>query len=106
MPFMQRQITEKQTWLELDGPHGIISIPYPSDQFDVEGTKAELDKETPDLSIFSDAYPGEIWAASVIEGFGCRLSAPGYMDCTEWAVFQTEQECLEYLDETYPEEED
>jgi hypothetical protein len=36
-----------------------------------------------------------------IKGYGARLSAPGYLDCTEWAVFDTEQEAREYLEEMY-----
>jgi hypothetical protein len=38
------------------------------------------------------------------EGWLARLSAPGYMDCTEWSVHKTEQEALAYLDETYGDE--
>ena len=34
----------------------------------------------------------------VIEGYGARFSAPGYMDCTPWTVFKTEDEAQEYLD--------
>ena len=34
-------------------------------------------------------------------GYGARLSAPGYMDCTDWVVFDTEQEAIDYLAETY-----
>lgn len=35
------------------------------------------------------------------EGWGARLSAPGYLDSTEWQVFDTEKEAREYLMETY-----
>jgi len=31
------------------------------------------------------------------KGYGARLSAPGYLDCTEWEVFDTEQEACSYL---------
>jgi viroplasmin and RNaseH domain-containing protein len=41
-----------------------------------------------------------------IKGYGARLSAPGYLDCTEWSVFDTAEEAKAYLDENYPEEED
>lgn len=35
-------------------------------------------------------------------GWFCRLSAPGYMDCTEWSgPFDTEDEAREHLAETY-----
>jgi hypothetical protein len=30
-------------------------------------------------------------------GYYCRLSANGYMDCTEWAGFKTKHDALEYL---------
>ena len=47
------------------------------------------------LYSYRDTYP-----------IGARLSAPGYLDCTEWSVFDTEQEAEEYLDENYPEDEE
>ena len=34
-------------------------------------------------------------------GWGARLSAPGYLDATEWAVFDTKQEAAQYLLEMY-----
>lgn len=37
-------------------------------------------------------------------GWGARLSAPGYMDCTDWiGPFSTEQEAVEELYEMYGE---
>jgi hypothetical protein len=30
-------------------------------------------------------------------GFGARLSASGYMDCTEWNVLDSEEEAVSYL---------
>jgi len=32
-----------------------------------------------------------------VQGFGARLNAPGYLDCTPWAVFDTRAEAEEYL---------
>jgi len=32
---------------------------------------------------------------------GCRLSAPGYLDCTEWSVFDTIQEARAFIENTY-----
>ena len=31
-------------------------------------------------------------------GWGARLSASGYLDCTPWSMFDSEQEANEYLD--------
>lgn len=36
-----------------------------------------------------------------VEGWGARMSAPGYLDCTDWVVFSTFEEAEEYLEETY-----
>jgi hypothetical protein len=33
------------------------------------------------------------------KGCGVRLSAPGYLDCTEWAVFRTKTEAKYYAKE-------
>jgi hypothetical protein len=45
-------------------------------------------------------------SVELVEGWGARLSAPGYLDCTDWCVFDTEEEAVAYLDETYGEEDD
>lgn len=37
----------------------------------------------------------------VKEGFLARMSAPGYMDCTDWTAHATEKEALAYLAEMY-----
>lgn len=37
-----------------------------------------------------------------VSGIFCRLSAPGYMDCTEWAgPFETIEEAKAHIAETY-----
>ena len=41
-----------------------------------------------------------------IEGWGARLSARGYLDCTEWIVFDTKKDACDYLDTYYPEDEE
>jgi hypothetical protein len=38
----------------------------------------------------------------LVTGWFCRLSAPGYMDCTDWSgPFETEQEARDHIAETY-----
>lgn len=39
-------------------------------------------------------------------GWLARMSAPGYMDCTDWSVHKTEDEARAYLRETYEDDED
>lgn len=39
-----------------------------------------------------------------ISGYVARMTAPGYMACTEWRAFDTEQNAREYLVSIYGEE--
>lgn len=39
----------------------------------------------------------QIISYKIVEGFGTRLSANGYLDCTRWVVFPTKEEAKEEL---------
>jgi hypothetical protein len=95
MGFMQRQVTEKKLWWEVETTHGTEFLPVES-----------IGKEPADSDAFADYREGDVLSWEQREGFGARLSAPGYLDCTEWSVFDTEKEAQEYLDEYYPEDEE
>ena len=94
MAFMQRQITRKSKWYQVETNRGTEFLPD------------DLVGKSPVLTDFAQYCEGTPESFELIEGYGARLSAPGYMDCTEWSVFPTEKEALEYLDEYYPEEEE
>ena len=109
MAFMQRQITNKREWYEIETTCGIVFVdvedtgryPSPMTADDIEAGCATL--AVGKLQQFCE---GEIESWDTRIGFGARLSAPGYMDRTEWSVHDTEQEAEDYLEEMYPEEED
>ena len=47
---------------------------------------------------------GSVVDVESVFGFFCRLSAPGYMDCTDWiGPFETEEEAENYLVDNYDE---
>lgn len=78
-------------WFEVDGDNGTEWIP------------ASL---APDVTIdFADRVKSlrdyvqsrEIYSVERCEGWGCRMSAPGYCDCTEWTVQDSEQQAWDYL---------
>jgi hypothetical protein len=48
----------------------------------------------------------EAWRIDLIEGWGARLSMPGYLDCTSWTVCETEEEARAYLEDTYGDDEE
>lgn len=67
-----------------------------------------------DFYLVSDEYGDQFWIpdfayqeGKILErnaGYFARLSAPGYLDCTEWnGPFETELEAEEYLVEMYGE---
>lgn len=102
MSFMEAEITEKQTWLEIDGNCGTEFIPC--DVADLTDEEIGAFNETAD-----DTTPGWMPIPSAIRdycesrtavqidrvtGYGVRLSAAGYMDCTEWSVYATKREAL------------
>ena len=43
----------------------------------------------------------ELFECEKIEGFGARLSANGYLDCTEWSVYETEEDAWQGLLDNY-----
>lgn len=112
MPFMEKQITGKQTWIELDGNAGVTALPVDvltKEEYQIaESVDGDGNAESEDLTAhFGEYYEGtKVYTVTVREGYGARLSAPGYMDCTEWAVFDTEEEAREYLEENYPDDEE
>ena len=98
MAFMERQ-TEFGEWYEIDGPNGTEFIPA-----DVAGQVNLDDFETGNpipeaLKMFCENRTA--YTIEKRDGWGARLSAPGYMDCTEWSVFDTEQEAKDHLEEMY-----
>ena len=110
--FMQKQVTGLETWVELDGPSGVTALPVDvltKDEFAIaESVTGDGNAASEDLTAhFGEYYEGSrIDTVSVRQGYGARLSAPGYLDCTEWTVFDTEEEAREYLEEMYPDDED
>jgi hypothetical protein len=135
MAFMQPQIKFGE-WYMVDGPWGTEYVPadlvgtvtvgkpdgtteehVPSlddmQEFDrASGALAEEEEHTdsvrfPIPSALRDYCQNkEAWQIELMEGWGARLSAPGYLDGTGWAVFETEAEAMDYLQEHLMDEEE
>jgi hypothetical protein len=105
--FMTPEII-KDRWLCADGPRGTEYIPldvWARNEIEniiksCQKDEAEKDPEIVDtLSKYTEN--SEFWSLRVIGGYGARLSASGYLDCTEWSVFDTEREAREYIEQQY-----
>jgi len=106
--FMQRQVTVLQNWLRVETTHGteFVSIWETSlfvrDSETVTHPMSDArDATIEEIRPYVEGKP-ESWEN--IKGYGARLSSPGYLDCTEWTVFDTREEAETYLDEMYPDD--
>jgi len=81
--FMKPQIVFDDWWM-VDGADGITY--FPADMFSEEDVREAVFGPVYEIILLKDKY-------------GVRWSAPGYMDATEWTVFDTEQEALDYIKE-------
>ena len=70
------------------------------DWIDVETKNGERNLLT--LEFFNPReYTGKIKTKTHRKKYGARLSAPGYIDSTEWACLDTEEEAYAYLLDAY-----
>lgn len=107
MPFMQKQVTGKQRWLSVETTQGTWFVNVFDTGLDLANSSSLADDVTEENSGDVQQYvEGTVQSWENVTGYGARLSAPGYMDCTEWTVFNTEQEAIDYLEETYPDDEE
>jgi len=102
--YMRAQIREDD-WIKIETSHGVQWL-----EKDVVGVPKEWNGEF--VGCFSDYdlweiftnhfaiyYTGSATSFEVVHGFGARLSAPGYLDCTDWCVFNTVGEALDHIKE-------
>lgn len=99
MSFMCPEIWQ-ESYYTVETKHGTEIVPV-----DVCGILEETDDEWTDEELqdhFRDYIEGgEVYSAELSEGWLYRLSAPGYMDCTDTGSAATEQEAIEALLDLY-----
>jgi len=105
--FMQPNI-EEGDWVIVNGNYGGEVIPADLvDMAEIQKMQKSLERgpldfvELPGTDLQQYTQNDELYEIEVKHGFGARLSAPGYMDATDWDFFETEEEAMAYLEETY-----
>lgn len=93
MLHMHPQIYYDQ-YFEIDTSQGIQIIP---------ASVVSTDPENVTLEDLRDFYEGEPYTEEfeLKEGWLARMSAPGYMDCTEWTAHESFLDADNYLEEMY-----
>ncbi len=95
MSFMEPEIIHG-TWYEIETNNGTWFVPVDLIGEPENNFEEKLVQYTEGTKVYS-------W--NIKEGYGARLSARGYLDCTDWSVFDTEEEAREFLIDTYDVEE-
>lgn len=116
MSFMRAEITDNEQWLLVETECDTTLLPlrdYGLSEEDVRRMSAELEdgvsaNDPKDAATGEFALPAALRdfvygrylrALELFSGYGVRASAPGYLDCTEWNLFETAEEA----DEAYKE---
>lgn len=92
------QLTDRQKWwvgTDIEG----ATVFAPADFFSRDTFRQSVlgwGRESGNAKIEEDVQ--------LIEGWGVRLSSPGYLDCTAWEVFQDEEEAIRRFNELRLEE--
>lgn len=118
MSFMQLSSYTGKYWT-IETPNGNTFLPCDyvgtlglnvedsiSYRFPTEQEKRETNAKQP-RNPFSEYVDSDIvYSAALCDGMLCRLSAPGYMDCTDWTPCESEEDALEQIAELYGDDDD
>ncbi len=116
MSFMQPEIVHG-LWLRVDTMSGTWWVPeylvgpvflkqdvaYEVDWYSLE-PDSKLRALVLDLEDYVEADRTEIYELTLVEGWGGRMSAPGYTDCTEWTVLPEREDVEAVLEDMYGED--
>lgn len=118
MSFMKPEIVHG-LWLRVDTVNGTWWVPedlvghtflkqdvaYEVDWYNLE-EDSNLKALVYTLQDFVDADCSDIYELTLVEGWGGRMSAPGYTDCTEWTVLPDREDVEAVLEDMYGEDHD
>lgn len=112
MSFMQKQV-ELGEWILVDvsGETTVIPLEVVASAFNLRtADNKRRDLEWSDVESYvawhGDGEPEHL-DIEIKYGWCARLSAPGYMDCSEWSgPYRSEGEALAALESMYPEDEE
>ena len=110
MPFMERQVQHGE-WIKVECSGSTSYFPAdlvddPASHWDDDAEKFDDDYLADVAQYLEEGKPEGITSIKKITGYGARFSAPAFSDCTEWCVFETEDEADAYLEENYGDDDD
>ena len=118
MSYMQPEIVHG-LWLRVDTMNGTWWVPEDlvdpvflkqDVAYEIDWPNLEEDSNLKALVYaledFVDADVYDIYELTLVEGWGGRMSAPGYLDCTEWTVLPDREDVEAVLEDMYGENHD
>ena len=104
MAFMQPEVTEKQEWAEVETTAGIWWVPF--DVLSKSEAESARRGDFESLLKYTEGNAVYLDQSGIKKGYGVRLSAPGYMDATDWEVYDSKKEALKRAKELVEEGEE
>lgn len=104
MAFMQPEVTEKQEWAEVETTAGIWWVPF--DVLSKSEAESARRGDFEPLLKYTEGNAVYLDQSGIKKGYGVRLSAPGYMDATDWEVYDNKKEALKRAKELVEEGEE
>ena len=105
MGFMQPEIYRGRAYV-VECCHGethVVPADVAGDVDSPDGTSWDADDKAFEslAARLRDYLPGQAESIEIKAGWLGRYQAPGYLDCTEWALYATAREAREELAEMY-----
>lgn len=92
MAFMEPEVLDKQEWAEVETNNGTSWVPL--DVLSASETASAKRGDFEPLLKYTEGTRVYNDQSRIRKGYGVRLSAPGYMDSTEWEVYGSKKEAL------------
>jgi hypothetical protein len=117
MAFMTPEFTGATDWLKIDGREGSVYVEISNTGLTLDEIQRFMNEAGEDewwIHSDFDLYVhdfipydvDEVWAVEVHKKkFGARISASGYLDCSEWTIHNNPTAALDYLREMFVDEE-
>jgi hypothetical protein len=92
MAFMRPEVTDKQEWAEVETNSGTWWVPF--DILSSSETESARRGDFEPLLQYTEGTEAYNEQSGIKKGYGVRLSAPGYMDATDWEIYGAKKEAL------------
>jgi hypothetical protein len=92
MAFMEPEVLDKQEWAEIETNNGTSWVPL--DVLSASEAASARRGDFEPLLKYTEGTKAYNDQSRIRKGYGVRLSAPGYMDATEWEVYGSKKEAL------------